>query len=385
MENYYFRALGLTFHKDPTNKDKYLVFACVKNESEYIVEWVEHYFNLGFDKIILVDNNELNDNSLYETLEKYINENFVEIFDCRGMEAVQVAMYSDFCEIGDYKWCAYFDCDEFLEIGVYPDIKSFLKQQNDDCILVNWLMFGSNGKLYKEEGTVQERFPSPMSPILYIKENNFFKSIVRGGTHLFDNNWFNGSHLPTMSHNNAKLSEGGYVLHNTFNHSCNPPKYKKLYLKHYYTKSFNEWLKKAERGWPDGTKSLNFSNFLCFNDNSTLDIDKLGVNIFDCGKQILSDEIKEACDNFNVITIQFDKAFTYAFVSFMQAIMKYAKDTTFLLTNCDSLDDTMFDILVEYAYLTGNRVVCCFNENEIRIAENKYSPQLENRYVITLG
>ena len=384
MDEYYFRETGQTFHKDPTNKDKYLVFTCVKNESDYIEEWVEHYLSIGFDKIILADNNEIGDDSLYQVLKGYISNNKVEIFDCRGKEAIQVAIYSDFCEIGDYQWCAYFDCDEFLEIGVYPNIKDFLLKQQSDCILVNWLMFGSNGKIYKE-GTVQERFTQPVSPVLYVKENNFFKSIVRGGTHLFDNNWFNGSHLPTMKNNRAILSEGGYLPHTSFSHSCNPPKYKKLYLKHYYTKSFNEWLVKANRGWPDGTKQLNFDNFFCFNGDYVFPLEKMKKNIFSTNE--LSQEFKDACDRFNVITIysSSDVCFSYFLISFVQKIMSYAKGVTFLFAHNEEIDDTMFDMFVEFAYITGNRAVYCFDEDEIHIAESKYSNNLDSRYAIKIG
>ena len=30
--------------------------------------------------------------------------------------------------------------------------------------------------------------------------------------------------------------------------------YKEGYIKHYYTKSFEEWTNKSKRGWPDGTE-----------------------------------------------------------------------------------------------------------------------------------
>lgn len=384
MDNeYYFRELKLSFHKDPSNKDKFIVFACAKNESEYIVEWVEHYLNIGFDKLIIVDNNELGDDSLPVTLSKYIDNGVVEIFDCRGMDEIQIPLYSDFCEIGDYKWCAYFDCDEFLEIGAYDNIKAFLNSQESDCILVNWIMFGSNGKIYKEEGTIQERFPIPLYPILYTKENCFFKSIIRGGTHKFDNNWFNGSHIPTVNNNEAIYSLGGYVPYNSPRHCTYPPRYKMLYLKHYYTKSFNEWLVKANRGWPDGTKSLHFSNFLSFDSAERLPIEKTKVNIF--GNHELSEGFKYGCDNFKVITIYSEKSFSYALMSFVQTIMAYAKGVTFVFAPNNTIDDTMFAMFLEYAYTTGNRAVYCFNEDEVRTAERKYAPNEISRYVITLG
>ena len=45
-----------------------------------------------------------------------------------------------------YKWCGYFDADEFLEIGKYRDIKSYLKDIEEPCVLFHWICYGSNGE-----------------------------------------------------------------------------------------------------------------------------------------------------------------------------------------------------------------------------------------------
>ena len=159
------------------NSDKYLVCTCAKNENEYIKEWVDHYLNLNFDKIIICDNND--DDSLLDVLGEYINNGLVEIFDCRGFDCFQVQFYTMFCKEGNYKWCGYFDCDEFLEIPSYNDIKEYLKTKEDEiCISFNWLMYGSGGVIHKEIGTLKERFPYPVSPISVFTEICFVKSIV---------------------------------------------------------------------------------------------------------------------------------------------------------------------------------------------------------------
>ena len=55
---------------DETDKEKYLVFTCAKNEDKYLIEFVEHYLNLGFDKIIIADNND--EPTILELLDDYI-------------------------------------------------------------------------------------------------------------------------------------------------------------------------------------------------------------------------------------------------------------------------------------------------------------------------
>ena len=69
-ETYFFEnsSNGISFPKDPSDKDKYVVMTCAKNEEEYIIEWLEHYFSLGFDKVFIADNNDLGNDSLYNTI-----------------------------------------------------------------------------------------------------------------------------------------------------------------------------------------------------------------------------------------------------------------------------------------------------------------------------
>ena len=132
------------YHKDPDDAEKYLVFTCAKGENDYLIEYVDHYLNLGFDKVIICDNND--DASVETLLKDYIENKTVEIFDCRGFDSFQVQIYSMFAHEGNYKWCGYFDADEFLELGVYSNIKEFLDTIQEDAISFNWIVYGSNGK-----------------------------------------------------------------------------------------------------------------------------------------------------------------------------------------------------------------------------------------------
>ena len=59
--------------------DKYIVLTFAKNEDRYIVEFVEHYLKLGFDKIIIVDNND--QPTLENILSEFIKQGTVELLD----------------------------------------------------------------------------------------------------------------------------------------------------------------------------------------------------------------------------------------------------------------------------------------------------------------
>jgi hypothetical protein len=53
---------------------KSLLCAIVKNENKYLKDWITYHYKLGFDKIVLCDNNDT----------EYIQEDSVDILDYRN-------------------------------------------------------------------------------------------------------------------------------------------------------------------------------------------------------------------------------------------------------------------------------------------------------------
>ena len=94
-EQYNFVTIGdnYIFDKDPSDIDKYVVMTCAKNEEDYIVEWIEHYLGLGFDKLFIVDNNDVGNDGLINKIQGYVDRGVVQVFDCRGHYSVQVGIY----------------------------------------------------------------------------------------------------------------------------------------------------------------------------------------------------------------------------------------------------------------------------------------------------
>ena len=389
LSYYYFRwgEIIRDYPKKYEDKDKYIVVTCAKGENDYIREWVEHYLNLGFDKIFICDNND--DASLCDVLSDYMSNGSVERIDCHRMKLFQDGIYKMFIENGNFKWCGLFDCDEFLELGVYSNIKDYLSTKEEDCIAFNWLMFGSNGKMKSSNLPLAERFTMPKLPIINIY-NSFLKCIIRGGHFKYKNALGSGGHVPTYS-NGITYNIGGYYKAENvpvFFQSAFPLRYKEGYIKHYYTKSFDEWINKARRGWPDKHGNLPYHRYFFLKDKESLTAEDYRFNLFidDDNFARLSDgPLKWLKDeNHEAVRIKNDSNILYAFVARTMYIMSRVTGKIFLL-DAEWMEDECFTLLLECGFVTGNKVVCVKNEKEELLAFNKYKKNKEQNIYMTVN
>lgn len=211
-------------------------------ENAYAVEFVEHYKGIGFTHIFIYDNNHDGEEHFEEVLSSYIDCGFVTIIDWRNKEKAQKSAYMDcYNRFGkEYEWIAFFDFDEYLVITNNSDIGTFLNRFNSfECVLINWMNYTDGDMLRNDGRPLQERFTVPMSldkSIGYdFPENNHVKSIVRGGLSVcvFDTN----PHVPSTP----------LLCCNTRNERCSqypwqPYDHSVAYLKHFTTKTIEEWL-----------------------------------------------------------------------------------------------------------------------------------------------
>lgn len=385
MGQYVFNYSGATycFPKDENDKEKYIVFACAKNEDPYIREWTTHYLSLGFDKVIIADNNDSPD-SLKGILSDLIRQGKVQIFECNGLKKFQLYIYNMFLSEGNYKWCAYFDCDEFLVLNVHKDIKHFLNGINEDCVLINWIVFGSNGELHKKDLPIQTRFKVPVSPLPFFKENFYVKPIIRGGAKGL---WLTNTHCP-LSNEKRTFNIGGYATVDYSSHVYFPPRCKYAYIKHYYTKSFDEWISgKIKRGWPDEMFDvLKPTNYFIADSNTEFPINKFVNGFFVDNKTFSKEGVEKsygkAMEEYEVIVAMSSDNNPYAIVLNVFSLMKYYTDHIFVI-NADCVDDSLFNEMLEYAFITGNRLCFAANQEEIfSIILNKAKRNKELYYYI---
>ena len=75
-------------------KEKVLLCGIGKLENNYIREWVEHHRALGFDNIVLYDNNDVDGERFEEVISDYIESGYVILKDWRGRKLAQIPSYN---------------------------------------------------------------------------------------------------------------------------------------------------------------------------------------------------------------------------------------------------------------------------------------------------
>lgn len=224
-------------------------------ENQYAIEYVEWYKKIGFDKIFIYDNNHDGEEHFEDVLQTYIDDGFVTVIGYRNKEAAQLSAYNDcYSKYGnEYDWIAFFDFDEFLTLVEDDNIHSFLSRLNDfECIKINWMVYTDNDLVINDHRPLLERFTTPMEYDKHgtynFPENNHVKSMVKGGIENFK--WSGTPHTPNMG---LKYCDS---LGNKSNESpFNEYDYTKAYIKHFITKTIDEWINKKQiRGAADRTK-----------------------------------------------------------------------------------------------------------------------------------
>ena len=65
-------------------KTKVCLCAILKDENKYIIHYVEHYKNLGYDHMYIYDNNDINGEKVEDVIKNYINDGYITLIDYRG-------------------------------------------------------------------------------------------------------------------------------------------------------------------------------------------------------------------------------------------------------------------------------------------------------------
>ena len=228
---------------------KTAVCAIGRLENAYAKEFVNHYLNLGFTNIIIADNNHDGEEHFEDVLQDYVDKGLVIILDYRNKVGYQMAAYSEMYEKFkyDYDWIAFFDFDEYLYIKT--NIEDYLKTKSDyDAVLINWMCFGDNDQVHYENKPLQERFTKPLpfdKCVQYMfPENAHIKSIIKGGLYVY----FRGNpHIPDTP---LKCCNGSGVR--VANSPWQSLDYSEAFIKHFVTKSLEEWItNKMKRGTGD--------------------------------------------------------------------------------------------------------------------------------------
>ena len=250
------------------NRDKFentlSIVVMIKNEGEYIKEWLEYHKLVGVDKFIIYDNN--SDDNLKSILQPYIDVGEVDYifypktqtdFEKKGKKveywAFQAYAYND--SIKKYrnksKWLGFIDIDEFIVpvkndkiINVINEIeKDVLKGKAFVGLAINWVMYGFCGHREKPGGLITENYTRNEG----IQEE--YKSIVNPRTVILYQ-----VHAALHFFYIEGVNEQG---RKAYKPNVSQSSIEKIRINHYYTKSYEEYTQKiikSRSGWPKAVK-----------------------------------------------------------------------------------------------------------------------------------
>ena len=153
-----------------------IALCCIASkENKYIREWIKHYKNLGFDRIIICDNNFGDSEYFEDVILDYIESGYVTILNYRDIKSPQLqAYYEVFNTFKEFDWIAYYDIDEFLVLKQHNTIHEYFKwaynkfyelnifDKNIVAICANWECYSDSNILYYDETPIFEKFKEPI-------------------------------------------------------------------------------------------------------------------------------------------------------------------------------------------------------------------------------
>ena len=219
------------------------ICAICKNENLYLKEYVTYYQKLGIKKIFIYDNNDIDDEKPEDVLQDFIKSNFVEIIDIRGFRSAQLPSYNLCYEKyrNQFDYITFLDFDEFIIIQKNKSINDYLYESKfDKCesILLNWEMYGDSDLVKYDNRTMIERFTKP------VRKWNRGKSLVRTN---IDNLIIISTIIVGVNVNYFCDSNGNKIIPKNYL-DFTAPKEPESYIKHFYTKTAEEFCYKIKKG-----------------------------------------------------------------------------------------------------------------------------------------
>lgn len=262
----------------------FLLCAIAKCENKYILEWVQWHLRLGFNKIVIYDNNDPEG----ERISDAIDLAGVEIVDWRGRKQAscetQVAAYNDcYKKHLDVDWIFFLDIDEFLEFKEDISLKSFFMNvwtKNANVIKFHWKCYSDSGYIDEQNGLVTETYKELCTDR---NTNLNTKSAYRAG---LENLKILNVHY---CNDVGKIYyQSGSVCKSPCSTTDNYINYDNGWVRHYVTKSLEEFVKiKFARRNPGTSKTrLNSSFYFKYNKRTPEKEQKLKDLIMLCDNNV---------------------------------------------------------------------------------------------------
>lgn len=244
---------------------KYYCSICliIKDENEYLEEWLRWYIALGIEHFYIYDHESKQPVAPFvKSLGKDIS-NLVTVIRFEGKhDFAQHDAYNDCLNkfATESRWIGFFDSDEMLRIlEEGKTLKDILQEfENDAGLFIGWKLFGANGQIKKSSRPVRERFTTIVAP-----ENNNQQGVGKLFAQamcirqMLTHNGYPIDGFEVVDENHEKVKRGvAWEQDLPIQRIC---------LDHFYTKSYEEWVEKMLRGTCDPYYTRKYAEFFVIN------------------------------------------------------------------------------------------------------------------------
>lgn len=223
--------------------------AWIKNEAEYLPEWIDFHLYQGFEKFYLYDNNSTDNTK--EVLKPYGDKVELRTYptdiDWTKHRKNFWVMDTTINEFQKHKWLFHHSVDEYMFCPNGTKVKDFLKDyENYSGLVVPWYLFHSGGQETKQPGRVIDRFT------LYMNDpNKHIKTIIQpkntsshaGNPHVYNYKKGWAVFANKRPHDTSK-SHHGAIHNDTYLTDM-------IRINHYLTMSREEYENKMNKGLLD--------------------------------------------------------------------------------------------------------------------------------------
>lgn len=226
------------------------ITAIVKNEANYLIEWIEFHRLVGVNHFFIYDNG--SEDETEKIIEHYANMGVATYIPWRNFSEILNAQTSAYghalTNFGrEYRWMAFIDVDEFM----FPLKERTLSEEMINfsdlpSLSIPWFNFGPSGHETTPKGLVIENYTEraafPPKPDQYSLLR--YKTIVDPSrvTHA-------GSHtFPVEPHGTVMFNENKIMQYTTADKDIGFACSTFLRLNHYFSKSFEDIERKIKKG-----------------------------------------------------------------------------------------------------------------------------------------
>lgn len=227
-------------------KFKYYCGICliIRDENEYLEEWLKWHICQGAEHFYIYDHGSKQPVKRFvRTLDRSIYRK-ITVIDWKGKHKdAQPDAYNDCLKrFGtESRWIGFIDADEQVRLKANRTLPEFLKDYEEYAgVWAVWITYNANGHIHKTDGTLRERFTkisrhdewANKAGKVFVQPLLMREMVIHNGSpeYGFEIADEHKNVVAPYSITNEKASEDS------------------ICVDHYYTKSYEEWMRKLYRG-----------------------------------------------------------------------------------------------------------------------------------------